>query len=385
MPVAALRKRRGRALPGAVAALLLGAGAAAAASRPYESVGWRLTAIPIVNFSSDDGAGYGARANLYAYDGHTVPYVRAWTLQAFFTTRGTWTHRLQLDLPTFGPRCRVEVDAVYERDEHANYYGALSSHAVDALLGPADEDTRTRRTTFRHTYPSLQATAVQHLRLPWRVRGGLRVQHDGVEPNAPDGSLLELLAPLGTDGGLLVQASLALQYDSRDDYTSSTRGRFEEASVEYDIGAGGDYDGMRLALEHRHFLPVGNALVLAHRVRADLTLGDVPFYALPELGGSETLRGQLAARLRGQGRLLASAEGRWLGVALSQRQHAYLGGLLFVDAGQVFTRSAGPSLDGWHAGLGAGLRLQWQSTTVRADTGFAEGRTGIYVTFGQVF
>ena len=33
-----------------------------AQNRPYQSSGYKFTAIPIVNFSSDDGAGYGAPA-----------------------------------------------------------------------------------------------------------------------------------------------------------------------------------------------------------------------------------------------------------------------------------------------------------------------------------
>ena len=63
-------------LPGifcAAAVLLLLRPAPGDASKAYESTGWRPTAVPLWNYSTDDGTGYGLRANLYEYDGSTVP------------------------------------------------------------------------------------------------------------------------------------------------------------------------------------------------------------------------------------------------------------------------------------------------------------------------
>lgn len=41
--------------------------------KSHEAVGFRPTAIPLVNLSTDDGAGYGVRANFFEYDGASVP------------------------------------------------------------------------------------------------------------------------------------------------------------------------------------------------------------------------------------------------------------------------------------------------------------------------
>ena len=111
----------------------------------------------------------------------------------------------------------------------------------------------------------------------------------------------------------------------------------------------------------------------------------MPFYELLELGGSSTVRGLPAARLRGEGRFLLNGELRWRGVQLSRRQHVFLGALLFADIGQIYTRSDGPDLDTWRRGAGTGLRFHWHSTVVRADYGQASGKTGIYITFKQLF
>ncbi|MFH1568797.1 MAG: hypothetical protein ABIL09_12435, partial [Gemmatimonadota bacterium] len=62
----------GAAWNAAALVLLLAAGPGGATAA-HEAVGWRPTAIPIVNFSSDDGTGYGLRCSLYEYDGHSIP------------------------------------------------------------------------------------------------------------------------------------------------------------------------------------------------------------------------------------------------------------------------------------------------------------------------
>ena len=54
----------------------------------YETVGWKFTAIPLINFSSDDGTGYGLRASLFEYDGVSRPYYKTYSVQVFFTTKG---------------------------------------------------------------------------------------------------------------------------------------------------------------------------------------------------------------------------------------------------------------------------------------------------------
>ena len=102
----------------------------AQAERPYQEVGWRPTLIPLLNFSSDYGTGYGVRASLFHYDGQTVPYGCTLSAQAFFTSRGKWSHRLYLDLPHWRPGQRLEIEALYEKEDFANYYGDLDTAQV---------------------------------------------------------------------------------------------------------------------------------------------------------------------------------------------------------------------------------------------------------------
>ena len=140
----------------AAAGLLLLRPAPADAGAAHESTGWRPTAIPLLNFSSDDGTGYGLRANLYEYDGRTVPYRRKYSAQLFFTTGGKWVHRLLMDTPRFrGGGDRLEVELVYEKEEFANYYGGLSKAETRGL----DRGQR----TFTQAFPELKVRWIRPL------------------------------------------------------------------------------------------------------------------------------------------------------------------------------------------------------------------------------
>ncbi|MBI2502363.1 MAG: BamA/TamA family outer membrane protein [Candidatus Latescibacteria bacterium] len=354
------------------------------ARRAYEEKGWKSTAIPLVNFSSDHGTGYGLRTSLFLYDGHTVPYARALSAQAFFTTRGKWAHRLYLDLPHWRPNQRLEIEALYEKEDFSNYYADLSDAEVDQLLGTVDEETEEQRTTFRQVYPKLRLMWIRTLDAPWYLRAGFQVGHNEITPNADD-SLLDLLNPLGARGGFLLLANTSLRRDTRDDYNDSNRGSLEELLIEYGAGGGGEFHGGRLSFEHRHFHPLPGGLVLAQRANLALTFGDLPFYEELKLGGDDSVRGLAAARERGEGRVLLNAELRWPGLSPLPSLPVRGGLLCFFDAGQIFRRAEGPSLGDWRTGAGLGLRCHWHSTIIRADLGRSGERTGIYLNFSQVF
>jgi surface antigen Omp85-like protein len=347
---------------------------AASEARP---LGWRWTAVPLINFSSDDGAGYGVRVNGFQYDGTSIPYRSKHSAQIFATTRGKWVHRLLVDRPQFRPGQRLEVEAVYEKDDFANYYGELRDAAVAA-------HTRDQR-TFRQAFPELSIKWIRDLRAAWRLRVGGRVSRNDIRPNADEGSILVSLAPLGATGGTLFQGHGAVRYDTRDNYNDTSQGVLEEFLVEYGLGGGGEFHGATVSYDHRHFRPVLGELVLAHRARIDWTLGDLPFYEELAMGGSSTVRGLPKSRERGEARVLLSGELRWRGMRLWRREWLHLGMLLFGDVGQIFARDAMPAGDRWRRGGGIGARLHWHSTIVRADYGLSGARRALYVTFAQVF
>ncbi|MCZ6632454.1 MAG: BamA/TamA family outer membrane protein [bacterium] len=346
-----------------------------AEDQAYLTRGYRLTALPLAGFSSDDGPGYGFRLNLFRYDGQTIPYHRAYALQFFFTTKGKWAHRLKVDLPNLGPNQRFEIDVRYDKEDFANYFAELTDREIDGYTK--------EQQTFRQHYPTLGARWIRTLNGPWRFRTGFIAGHTTITPNDPQGGLLRLLHPPGADGGTLFRVHAALRYDTRDNYLNGSRGFLEEFLVEYGYGEGGRFNGGQAWYEHRHFLPLTRTLTLAQRGQITLTWGDVPFYEQPKLGSSKTVRGLAPARKRGEGRILINNELRWQGFLVSQSRSIYLGSILFADIGQIFKH--GPSLSRWELGAGAGLRMYWFSTIMRMDLGRSKNHTGLYMRFAQTF
>ena len=342
----------------AFAAALLAA-LPAGAEAPHEAAGVRPTAIPLLNFSSDDGVGYGLRANLYEYDGRTVPYLRKYSAQLFFTSGGRRVHHLSMDTPRFrGGDDRLELVLRFEKESFANFHGSLTDGEARGL--------GREQKTFQHDLPSMELRWIRRLGpagpspAPWGLGTGARLSHAGITPNAgaEAGNVLAEAAPPGVDGGILGQVNAFLRYDTRDDYNDTSTGMLEEFLVEYGIGSGGDYKGLTVRFEHRHFAAPVAGLVAAHRLALDWTAGDLPFYEWPEVGGGDTLRGLVRGRDRGRGRVLANGELRWRGMRLSARENMHLGAVAFADAGRILGGGAAAAPGRWRRGLGMGRRAR---------------------------
>jgi outer membrane protein assembly factor BamA len=348
-----------------------------AQKEPYESQGQRFTLLPLAGFSSDDGIGYGFRGNVYRYDGQTIPYKQAYALQLFVTSKGKWTHRIKLDLPKVHANDRLEVDFRYDKEAQAAYYGTLS----DTEIAQYSQDEQ----TYETHYKTLGIIWYHTLQKPYQLRIGFIGGHNRITPNTSQNALLTTLAPVGQNGGSLIQTHTALRRDTRDNYLNSIHGSLQEVLVEYGWGPGGTYNGGELSFEHLHFISISQGWTLSQRLITSLTLGDVPFYEQPKLGSSKTVRGLSPARERGEGQTLINTELRWRQLALSQRYNVNCGLVLFTDIGQIYKRTDGPSLNDWQLGFGGGLRIFWYSTIMRLDYGKTKNHQSLYMRFAQTF
>ncbi len=116
--------------------------------------------------------------------------------------------------------------------------------------------------------------------------------------------------------------------------------------------------------------------IFAARLRGQVVGGtDLPIHVLATVGGNRTLRGYP------QDRFLDKAAGV-LNAELRFPIYRRLGGVLGVDAGQVFSSPASVSLSGWAV---MGLKFFMDTFIVRADIGFGKETTGFYLNFGHLF
>ncbi|MBM4118572.1 hypothetical protein FJ251_12725 [bacterium] len=192
-------------------------------------------------------------------------------------------------------------------------------------------------------------------------------------------------------GALLGSAPLAsiglgprLLLDRRDEAWQPRRGVYLSAGATwYRRALGGDHDGERGGLDARAYRELGAGLVLAGQLSLHAVYGEIPFDALPALGGEEHLRGYPGGRFRDRSRLLAQLELRR--PALWGR----FGVALFAGAGDVAPAPGRLAPARAHLAAGAGLRYRLDpesGLSLRADFGRGEaGESGVAITIGEAF
>jgi len=95
-----------------------------------KNTGGYFTGLPLVNYTTDTGLGYGARVYYY-FDGDrddprfkSTPYLYRVFLQGFASTRGLQFHWLDFDAPKIGDTpYRIRSQLIYERNINQNYFG----------------------------------------------------------------------------------------------------------------------------------------------------------------------------------------------------------------------------------------------------------------------
>ncbi len=404
---------------------------------PPPRTGWRIQGLPLLNFNSDEGLGFGARLMLVdAGDGMQMPYRHAVTAQFFQTTRGNAVHRLMLDAPGFlDSQWRLGLDLSILSDRFSPYYGVGGGASFDQDFAACEDrraleaapDVCPGNPAFRglryynfeqRTLPSVVFNARRPVRGPWQVAMGYRfrltqvgTRYDADDLGQSRASRLEEDVQAGriNDGRPVVgtfrtaELTAGLLLDLRDNEPAPVRGMFHELAVRGAAGATGSaFNYWGATANFRFYHPLGTErLVAALRLMGDVMGGDVPFFLLSAFGGVEwrdgwggvggvfTSRGILKHRLQGEVKALVNGELRWqfLSVApLNQRVDFTL--VAFLDAGAAWADlSFRDSGLGRYAG-GGGLRVAWEKNfIVRMDYGVSpqDGTTGFYLDFNHMF
>jgi outer membrane protein assembly factor BamA len=167
--------------------------------------------------------------------------------------------------------------------------------------------------------------------------------------------------------------------DTRDHPSRPTSGGDYRLTVSaFNDRDSGSYSFRQMEAEASQFIPILNehsVIALRGRVVASDTAngGAIPFYVLPTLGGSRSLRGYDDYRFRDRNLLLLNAEYRW-------RVFGAIDGALFYDAGKVAPRFGDLDLTHLKSSYGIGFRAHSGDTTVfRVDIGRGSEGTRLLV------
>lgn len=143
----------------------------------------------------------------------------------------------------------------------------------------------------------------------------------------------------------------------------------------------GDYGYNEITGELRHYLPIANRAVIAVRARAGSIDGigetaedlNVPFYKRYFLGGATNLRGWGrfdVAPLSGFGLPIGGHSFATFSTEVRVPIWGNLGGVLFLDGGNVWTNPWDFNLNDMRYDVGPGLRYNTKIGPIRADFGY---------------
>jgi outer membrane protein insertion porin family len=184
----------------------------------------------------------------------------------------------------------------------------------------------------------------------------------------------------GEQNGTLNAFGFDIQHSTADNLLNAHRG-YQIAFHTEQAGriVPGTFNYFATAIDGRHYLPMGDRLVLATRMQVGGISADgnsdtnVPFSKKYFLGGATSVRGwgryeisPLTASglpIGGNSMFAASAE-------LRAVLHGNFGGVAFLDAGNVWAGSWGVKLNDLRYAIGPGLRYQTPIGPVRFDFGY---------------
>lgn len=364
--------------------------------------GTHVSALPAVNYNSDEGFGYGAVAGIYGHgDGTRDPYRWAVEPLVFFTTGGHKVIGAFVDIPFLLPRLRLSMLGGVDRDCCSPYFGlGNDTPYLPALASP---DSGPNAYTYRRD--RVTGTATLQYRPANRVRllGGVAVHRNVAYSRGPDTRFaIDSTAgvfPATDVATTTVGVKVGVMFDSRDHERDPSHGVWADALVWQGVPALGSATAFtRVTVTVRGYAPVTGGLRVAGRVLAESVYGTMPVTMLGDIGaslrdiqgfgGESTVRGVLRNRRLDARRAIANGELRWRGSWFHFLHQQFQPGIvLFVDAGRVWSRGEPLHLSNLAWGTGGGGRLTWgEAFIIAADVGYGqEAGVQIYLGLGHLF
>lgn len=352
---------------------------------------WTMQGIPILFPSSYDGFNLGFRLqlqNIRRQDPHQMEIIG----QLMASDAGRYKHQFQLDLPhAFSGAFRITTRLAYDRDISHWYFGTGNRNTYNPDL--LDNGSPLYRNTIAG--PSITLQLYKYFGKIYRL--GPVLGFKWVNVTVPSGSLLEQQNPAGTAGGTSHYWGLAFIRDTLDFEPYPSRGTYNELFLQY-YGrvTGSDYEFKRGTYTFRIFIPVHRRLTFAHRTLFEVLDGNVPFYEMFAVGGTNWAlafggdrfyRGYQANQFLDKIRLALGFELRWDPLFLTLlKQDLTVGFVPFFDVGRVWNHLWPLDLKDFHASAGWGFRLIWNSRLVfRTDVAMTPGGVRLAINLNNSF
>lgn len=349
---------------------------------------WTVQGIPLIFPTSSNGFHIGLHAkmqNIVRQD----PYKMELSAQVLASDEGRYKHFVGLDVPYLLDDYRLTARVAYNRDISFRYYGIGNDTTIDPTAQENDFYENVR------SGPSAQFSFLRYLNKIYRI--GPILGFKWTDITVKDNTLLQQEHPSGEFGGKTNYFGLALVRDTLDFEPYPTKGTFNELYVSwYSPWLGTTYNYQRYTYTFRVYVPLHPTLVFAHRTLAEIVAGDVPYYEMGSVGGSDStlglggdryVRGFEGNRFIDRYRLFFGFELRWDPYKINYVGQEFVFGVVpFVDFGRVWGTLHPFYFGKLHASTGMGFRIVWNKRfVIRADWAMNEERKAVFIELGNSF
>ena len=352
---------------------------------------WTFQGIPLIFPSPSTGFNLGIKVQLQDIR-RQDPHKAEVEAQILASDKGRYKHSFRVDFPhALDGRYRLTGRVAYDRDINFKYYGIGNDNNFQRSL-IVDDDILFQNV---RAGPSLTFQALRYLGN--NVRAGPILGLKWTEVTAPTGSLLQMQQPSGLLGGRTHYVGLAIAYDTLDFEPYPSKGAIHELYLYlHHKMTFSNYDFVRSTYTYRRYFLLHRRLIFAHRMFFEALGGDVPFYELGATGGSSPtigfggdrfLRGYDSNRFIDRFKLVFGIELRWDPLFFQfAKQDLTLSFVPFFDLGRVWPSMLPIQLDRWHASMGWGMRLIWNSRfVIRTDFAITPEGTNLILNLGNSF
>jgi hypothetical protein len=268
----------------------------------------------------------------------------------------------------------------------------LREYPREAYFGLGPDSARSARSAFLLKSSRIGGRVGVRLAPKLLVGAGLTTLHPRLGSGTEDGvpSTEELFTPetapgLDADVRYLVPTGF-VEFDYRQPLNARRGGWYRVDFSRYHDRRDGNWNFTQTDIDLRQYIGfLADRRVIALRGWYSTTFADqdssgIPFYLMPSLGGSDTLRGFRSHRFRGPHALLLQAEYRW-------ELWSGLDAALFYDAGKVALERSDLDFTDLQTDYGIGFRFNTSNSVIlRVDAAFGS-RDGkhLYISLGGVF
>ena len=373
----------------------------------------RFKGLPIADYNSDVGFGFGMRAGIVRYQPEdSSTYLFRIDGEYYMTTGGVLQPMMEYDIPVNKLRnnraLRLRGRLSFDRSLYVGYYGFGND---DRQMG----FDASRRDDYYYTYkrstPGFFATGQYFFADPYSdglktsLFGGVTAEYCRIalSPRQPSGgtSLLFEERPPGINGGFIHAEMIGIIIDSRDFYYNPKNGMYHELSFEGSLQQlGSAYTYLKTTLLSALFVtPITHfdRLITAARFMLVSLTGDPPFYKYEHIGGLTphdlfggrgTMRGIPQYRYKGRASIVFTPELRFrvIDFPFLFKDIWHLEIVVFGDMGNTW-RSWSDFSSQLHLTQGGGIRIAWgEDFIISADCAFWNRElSGIYLYFGHQF